>query len=206
MNYGFVASKIDGTEYEFKVNGKMKMPAAYSYKASLPEVLNQGSDPICVPCSISSFINWNINVTNNINNAEDHKIDLRSIYKSKTTPGNDGMTFKDAFKFLRNTGVNTNIGIYKIGQYFKMGSIIQVQQAIICNGPCFGALPVYSDNWEFWDKTKGNLVGGHAIAIIGYNTKGFMIRNSWGKRWGENGYTLLEYKDFDHFYELWSVV
>ena len=61
MNYGFVASKIDGTEYEFKVNNKMKMPTAYWYKTNLPDVLNQGKDPICVPCSISAFINWNIN-------------------------------------------------------------------------------------------------------------------------------------------------
>ena len=208
MNYGFVASKIDGTEYEFKVNNKMKMPTAYSYKANLPDVLNQGKDPICVPCSISAFINWNINVERNINNGEDHKVDLKSIYKSKTTPGNDGMTFKDAFKFLRNIGVKTDIGNYKIGSYFKIGSILQLKQAIVCNGPCFGALPVYNCNeWEFWDENKSSeYLGGHAIAIIGYNTKGFMIRNSWGKSWGEKGYTLLNYDDFNHFYELWSVV
>lgn len=208
MNYGFVASKIDGTEYEFKVNNKMKMPAAYSYKANLPDVLNQGKDPICVPCSISAFINWNINVSKNINNGEDHKVDLKSIFNSKTTPGNDGMTFKDAFKFLRNTGVKTNIGNYKIGSYFKMGSILQLQQAIVCNGPCFGALPVYNCNeWEFWDENKSNeYLGGHAIAIVGYNTKGFLIRNSWGKSWGEKGYTLLKYDDFSYFYELWSIV
>lgn len=208
MNYGFVASKIDGTEYEFKVNNKMKIPAAYSYKANLPDVLNQGKDPICVPCSISAFINWNINVSKNINNGEDHKVDLKSIFNSKTTPGNDGMTFKDAFKFLRNTGVKTNIGNYKIGSYFKMGSILQLQQAIVCNGPCFGALPVYNCNeWEFWDENKSNeYLGGHAIAIVGYNTKGFLIRNSWGKSWGEKGYTLLKYDDFCYFYELWSIV
>ena len=207
MTYGFVASKIDGTEYEFKVNTKMKMPRAYSYKSNMPNIINQGSNPICVPCSISAYINWNINIEENISNNVDHKVNLRSIYDSRTTPGNEGMTFKDAFKFLRHTGVETNMGLYKINSYFKMGSILQLQQALICNGPCLGALPVYSDEWEFWDENKGNnIIGGHAIAIVGYNTKGFIIRNSWGKSWGEKGYTLLSYNDFDYFYELWSIV
>ena len=207
MVYGFVPSKIDGTEHVFKVNKKMKMPVSYSYKDNLPDVLNQGSQPICVPCSVSAFINWCINVDNNYDNKTDHNVDLKSIYSAKTTSGNNGMTFKDAFKFIRTKGVKTNIGLYKVDEYFKIGSIEQLKQALICNGPCLGALPVYNDGCEFWYETRGDsYLGGHAIAIVGYNQKGFIIRNSWGKYWGDKGYTLIEYEDFNSFYEIWSVI
>lgn len=204
MNYGFVPSKIDGTELQFKEDNKMKMPSNYTYQKNLSKILNQGSRPICVPCSISSFINWDINMNQNSNNI-DYNVDLNSIYKSRTTKGDDGMTFKDAFSFLRHTGVKTNKGIYKINNYFKIGSIIQLQQAIIANGPCLGALPVYSDRYDdFWTNI-GDIIGGHAISIVGYNPKGFIIRNSWGTSYGDKGYGLLEYEDFSSFYEIWTI-
>jgi len=39
------------------------------------------------------------------------------------------------------------------------------------------------------DKYKANQTyGGHAVAIVGYNAKQFIIRNSWGPGWGDHGY------------------
>jgi Papain family cysteine protease len=34
---------------------------------------------------------------------------------------------------------------------------------------------------------------GHAITIVGYNRDGFIIKNSWGKSWGDNGYATVSY-------------
>lgn len=34
---------------------------------------------------------------------------------------------------------------------------------------------------------------GHAITIVGYNDKGFIIKNSWGTDWGNHGYAVLSY-------------
>jgi hypothetical protein len=34
---------------------------------------------------------------------------------------------------------------------------------------------------------------GHAITIVGYNQYGFIIKNSWGKSWGDNGYATVSY-------------
>jgi hypothetical protein len=35
--------------------------------------------------------------------------------------------------------------------------------------------------------------GGHAVTIVGYNDKGFIIKNSWGTNWGVNGYSTVSY-------------
>jgi hypothetical protein len=38
--------------------------------------------------------------------------------------------------------------------------------------------------------------GGHAFVIVGYNSRGFVIQNSWGTSWGSGGFALLTYEDW----------
>lgn len=49
-------------------------------------------------------------------------------------------------------------------------------------------LPVIADS----DVKKG----GHAFAVIGYNSSGFIIQNSWGMRWGYRGFAILPYEEW----------
>lgn len=35
--------------------------------------------------------------------------------------------------------------------------------------------------------------GGHAVSIVGYDNTGFIIKNSWGRDWGKNGYGWLSF-------------
>jgi predicted chitinase len=39
-------------------------------------------------------------------------------------------------------------------------------------------------------------IGGHAFALVGFNNRGFVIQNSWGKGWGSGGFALLSYADW----------
>lgn len=56
-------------------------------------------------------------------------------------------------------------------------------------------IPLESD-YKNWSR-------GHAMTVIGYDDKkfggAFEIMNSWGKRWGKDGYTWVTYSDFDFF-------
>lgn len=36
-----------------------------------------------------------------------------------------------------------------------------------------------------------NMIGGHAMLIVGYNETHFIVRNSWGEGWGEGGYCYI---------------
>jgi C1A family cysteine protease len=42
---------------------------------------------------------------------------------------------------------------------------------------------------------KEKVVGGHAVMAVGYDdaAKRFIVRNSWGTRWGQNGYFTMPY-------------
>jgi len=38
--------------------------------------------------------------------------------------------------------------------------------------------------------------GGHAFALVGFNADGFVVQNSWGRRWGLGGFAVLTYADW----------
>ena len=58
------------------------------------------------------------------------------------------------------------------------------------------AMAAYASNWSSY--TGGIFKCGfyfqvnHAITIVGYTDEYWLVRNSWGKRWGEDGYMKLK--------------
>ena len=206
VNYGFVPSKMDGTELEFK-GVEMELPKELSYRDYLPKVINQGMRPICVPCSISSYINYSINLEDGIND-RDNKVDYEDIYSHRTDEGDNGMSFKDALHYLRHNCAKVGDDCKKvINRYAKVGSVMQLKQALVMNGPCIGGLPVYdSYRPNFWTRLSSDTFqGGHAIAIVGYDEEGFIIRNSWGSGYGDDGYYIIPYNEFGSFMEIWTL-
>jgi C1A family cysteine protease len=86
-----------------------------------------------------------------------------------------------------------------------VGSIEVLKQAIVANGPCIGGLPVKDSTREdFWNGFGKE--GNHAVAIVGYDSKGFIIRNSWGVYYGHKGYSHISYDDFKNFIEIWTLI
>ena len=207
VNFGFIESKMDGSEYIFDAPATLDIPETYSYIPNLPPVLDQGAEPICVTCSVSAYLDWKEGLKTG--NPVDNGIKRRDIYNSRTNQG-DGMTYKDAFHYLRHHGVNSKVGNLKIGSYALIRNANALKYAIISNGPCFGATPVYGDDFimnpEFWKKDNGDYCGGHAISIVGYTPEGFIIRNSWGTIYGKKGYEILKYQDYKSLLEVWTVV
>lgn len=69
------------------------------------------------------------------------------------------------------------------------------------HGPVMATLRIYTDFIGYaggvYKQTTGDLVGGHAIAIIGYDDskQAYIIRNSWGTDWGIDGYGYVAYSN-----------
>lgn len=191
MIYGCVKSKLDGTEKVFSEKGKV--PSNYRY--TLPKVIDQGSKPICTACAISSFINWKYNCKDG-NATRDNKVNLDKLFKDGGGSSN-GAELKKVIQAAKKD--------YNIKDYFLIKNPQQLQYAIISNGPCVGGIMVQDSSiTNFWDG-YGNL-GGHAIALVGYTKDGFIIRNSWGESYGNKGYSVLPYSDFNKLFEIWTLV
>ncbi len=82
---------------------------------------------------------------------------------------------------------------------FGSGSELDIRRDIYKWGPCSTAFKLHEDliNWDKpnevyeWDGTS-KLIGGHAVAIVGWgetnSKKYWIVRNSWGKDWCDKGY------------------
>ena len=201
FNSGFISS-IDGTEYEFEFKENRGLPIKYSYMKQLPPVLNQGDKPYCIPCSLSEWLNWKTNII--FGNKTDNSIDLKQIFDGGNGKTN-GMTCKDAFKYLITNGVNSKVGILKISNYFSVKNLIALRYAIVANGPCIAVLPVYNpEKDKFWTGHKSDFLGYHAVAVVGYDENGFIIRNSWGDNYGIDGYSYITDDDTLKCKEIWT--
>ena len=44
------------------------------------------------------------------------------------------------------------------------------------------------------------------MTVVGYLEDCFIIRNSWGQEWGDNGYYYYYYKDWGKHWELWTTI
>lgn len=182
--FGFVASKLDGTEYQYEYVPNMNIPKKYNYVNFLPRVFDQKETNTCVPQSVSAHLNWNKNVDTDGDNKRDNHIKINEIYSARKTPGDNGMSFKEAMSFLLHKGVSSDLGRIKIEMYAKVNTSEELKQALLLNGPCVGALMVYNMGPEFWNREQYEKdYGGHAISIVGWTEQGFIIRNSWGENW-----------------------
>lgn len=96
---------------------------------------------------------------------------------------------------------------HKIDGYARIRTMDTLKKALIVNGPCLVCFPVYNHTTNLWKQRKEEeKLGCHAMAIVGYNRRGFITRNSWGEHWSNNGYCLYPYEDWGCHDEIWTVV
>lgn len=202
FNSGFIPS-MDGTEDIYDNNVEdVQLPSEFSYMKNLPKVLNQGTEQICVPCSLSAYFEYKLSLSSG--RVYNSNFDLYDIFDSRTVK-TDGMSIKEAIEYTIHTGAKYSGGVIKAGTYYAVKSVLALRHAIITNGPCILCLPVYDESdTEFWvpgDELKGY----HAVAVVGYDNNGFIIRNSWGAGYGYNGYAHISNADIKKSIEIWTI-
>ncbi len=193
-------------------------------------ILNQGSEGTCTGQTLAAVINF-LNQKKKV----DIKVSARMLYemarKNDEWPGEeyDGSSLRGAIKGWKNMGVCTeSIWPYKggvkhltieaakdarsntVGAYYRLlPEISHFHSALNETGVIAVSARVH-EGWQ--DPASGiiqksnNMIGGHAFTIVGYNQQGFMVQNSWGKKWGNNGTAIWLYEDWiENVMDAWVV-
>ncbi len=93
---------------------------------------------------------------------------------------------------------------YKASTYYSLSSIDAIKRNIFEKGPVETGFSVYSDFMNYkggvYKKTaSASMLGGHAVKIIGWgnedNTEYWIVANSWGPAWGENGNFRIAFRE-----------
>jgi hypothetical protein len=90
-----------------------------------------------------------------------------------------------------------------LGAYFRVNhrDLVAMHSAITEVGVLYATATVH-DGWERVNRRTGVIpfpggaLGGHAFAIVGYDTDGLWIQNSWGAGWGRRGFARISYDDW----------
>jgi C1A family cysteine protease len=99
----------------------------------------------------------------------------------------------------------------KITGWQSLKSVAMMKAWISEKGPLVGCFTVYEDFRHYtggvYHHVSGPEAGGHCICIVGYSDadQAWIIRNSWGADWAENGYGRIGYGEAGIDYEMWGV-
>jgi hypothetical protein len=148
------------------------------------------------------------------------------IYNLRPNKPQPGMYLSDALNIVKNYGIVpersypydyddapdivsdriwTKASNYKIRNYARIVTMHELKYALIESGPCPIAFPVYKIEGHIWDSEgKLPLLGYHAMTIVGWTLEGFILRNSWGTRWGDKGYSIYPYSNWGSHCEIWT--
>jgi C1A family cysteine protease len=128
-----------------------------------------------------------------------------------TSQGVDTMSdyWQGNFDYTTQPDANerANAANWKLSGYtpISTGSGIKagVEQAIASGLPVAISIPVYrsfetisqqqATNYSYYPSQGDQYMGGHEITIIGYNSSGVRVQNSWGTNWGDSGFINLSW-------------
>jgi C1A family cysteine protease len=197
------------------------LPRALDLRHMLPEVRDQGESSTCAAQTGACIKEYH----------ERREVDFRNhfspqfIYSRRANAPEPGMHGRDVMHILRTFGVPPE-DLYPFGtsedptasvtlaagnavikEYARVDTIAGLKLALAVDGPCYIAFPVYNQTRRMWAARPGDVrTGGHAMTVVGYTAGGFILRNSWGTKWGDGGHCEYPYADFGAHWDIWTAV
>ncbi len=196
------------------------LPRSVDWRSKLLEVRDQGATDECVAYSCCAM--------KECQDLPGVYLSTKYIYNQRKNQNSGGMYLWNAMEILMHgtpaewkysawvgrksaedqTQVEQSAAQHRIKAYANVTSLVLLKSALATSGPCIASFPVYNYD-KFWHPSQPGMrdLGGHCITIVGYNdVEGVLIiRNSWGKTWGEGGYGKMAYADY-HPWEAYSTI
>jgi C1A family cysteine protease len=145
---------------------------------------------------------------------------IRNAIKASATYGmcKEALWPYDIAKFKQQPSPNCYIDASnrKIAEYKSVSSNLEVLEALNQFKPIVIGLTIYDSFMTITDKKPeipipgeyDFVLGGHSVAVVGYSLpkKQFIIKNSFGTDWGDNGYCWMPFEYFEKYvFDMWTI-
>jgi len=147
--------------------------------------------------------------------------------KDSTLPysvlGPDDISANSKTPAIIPASAKTEANKYRISTSVLIRTVNDLKTALYLNGPCPFGISIYGDingyvgnhgvRPRMWISSApyNTYLGGHCMCFVGYNSNGFIIRNSWGTYYNPLnsttdmiGYDYLPYSDFNLVFSCYS--
>jgi C1A family cysteine protease len=181
-------------------------------------IRDQGECGSCYAFAATAVLESRILITSHTPDTDLDLSEQSMVSCDTNNMGCDGGFLDSAFDFLKTTGATLEscypytsgesgiagdcIGCadwrqntYKITSFEDVStSVKSIKSSIAEHGPVMVGFIVYSDFFYYksgiYRHITGLAEGGHAVAIVGYDDteRCWIVKNSWGPNWGENGF------------------
>lgn len=219
MYYGCLKEKSDKRDYKYISKTTKGQLFPENFKLELTDIKDQGIVNSCVAHVLSSFLE-----SNYIDEKRKFSTGFIYGYRPFGYSQEQGMYPRQAIKTLKNIGdveykdfehnkemdeikklVDNDIeklkalaSEFKIQSYARIYQENEIKNCLLQGTPVPISIPVYDnielDNHNIIQITDKEISGYHMLLIYGWNELGYLIQNSWGKDWGDNGTAILPYE------------
>jgi C1A family cysteine protease len=124
-----------------------------------------------------------------------------------------GLTLESCYTYTHSDGwcgnacPSWNSATYKLNKWSYVSnpsmsySVNSIKDALVNYGPLATTMVVYQDFYNYksgvYSYVSGSLAGGHGVTLVGYDDSSqcFIVKNTWGQDWGENGFFRIAYSE-----------
>ena len=222
-------SEPDERDYMYKNFVKVRLPIAINYSSDIPPIRDQGKQGSCACHTGATIKEYQERKNVNFLGYMSHQF----LYNHRHNFDKEGMSGREVMKTLQKVGICPEVKFpessdkrlsqispdvfdcaerYRIKHYARIETREELKNSLVRNGPCYISLPYYGHSSKFWRSSSPDQErkGNHAVTVVGYDDEKqvFILRNSWGKNWGNSGYTYYSYEDCDNSLhnEIWTSV
>lgn len=218
MNYGCQKEIDDKRDYKMKIASASKISYPTEYAIKMPRVKNQGSVNSCVAHSLATFMEGFYKQDNKY-----FSVGFIYGYRPFNYYQGEGMYPREALKTLQKVGnVKQNDFPYnkelpeiknmvdkqkarleslanecKIDSYARIHTKSEILKCLYNDCPVPVSIPVYNnlaiDKNGVIQQPQGEVEGYHMVILYGWNEQGYLLQNSWGQSWGNNGCAILPF-------------
>lgn len=119
-------------------------------------------------------------------------------------------------KFATEPGIGAELsaGFFQANSYWRAYTLDEIKEALANEKAVVIGAKIFSNISKAW--TDGiirmpgtsDYIGSHAMTLAGYDDENqwFIVRNSWGSNWGDEGYAYIPYKYMPYIHDIWVLV